>query len=425
MPIAEDGQSSETPWGSGERDTGPKGINLPGLPRAEPGLWDTGLGWFLLLYFLLNVGMGVFPPLLPQIMESLDISFAAVGLLGSAYAVTRFVMNLPAGLLVERLGFAQVLHAGMGLLVLGSALSAWSPTYAVLLASRGLLGMATGMANITAILYLMRSGPPSLRSRRANLYELAVVAGMAVSADLGGVVGGRWGWRWSFGLAVLVLVAAWAVAAQRVLPALMSIELPPPPRDVSARGRRRLPPGPILAIYVAMFTQAFAWGGGISTLLPLYGGRALDLSPSAIGRTMALAFWVEVCLLFPVGWAADAWGKTRILLPGFLAILLGTLLVPATGGILGYGAAFVLLTAGMSGWMLVPAILTERLGGDFGGRSAAFYRLVTDLGFILAPATVGWLIGRVGFHAAAGAIGIVVASSLLLSFRFLSRAGDG
>jgi MFS family permease len=294
-----------------------------------------------------------------------------------------------------------------------------------MLGARGILGIASGMGNITAILYLMRSGPAGQRSRRANLYELAVVAGMAVSSDLGGVVGGRWGWRWSFGLGVLVLIAAWAVAARRVLPALMAIELPPTSRGVSVRTGRRLPSGPILAIYLAMFTQAFAWGGGISTLLPLYGGRALDLSPSAIGRTMALAFWVEVCLLFPVGWAADAWGKTRILLPAFLAILLGTLLVPATGGILGYGAAFVLLTAGMSGWMLVPAILTEHLGGDFRGRSAAFYRLVTDLGFILAPATVGWLIGRSGFHAAAWAIGIVVASSLLLSFRFLSRPGEG
>jgi MFS family permease len=123
-----------------------------------------------------------------------------------------------------------------------------------------------------------------------------------------------------------------------------------------------------------------------------------------------------------VGWAADAWGKTRILPPGFLAMLLGTLLAPVTGSVLGYGAAFVLLTSGMSVWMVVPAILTERLKGDFRGRSAGLYRLVTDLGFILAPAVVGWLIGRSGFETAAGAIGVVVTLSILASLRFLSRA---
>jgi len=390
--------------------------------ESEPALWDPGLAWFLLLSFLINVGTGVFPPLLPQIMESLELSFAAVGLLGSAFALTRFGVNLPAGHLVERLGFSHVLRASMGLFVLGSAFCAWAPSYGILLLARGMLGIASGLGNVTAVLYLMRSGPPGQRGRRANLYELSVVAGMAVSAELGGLVGGGWGWRWSFGLAVLILSAAWVVADRRVLPTLVAMELSWTPREAPAKTRRRLPSGPILAIYLAMFTQAFAWGGGIATLFPLYGGRVLDLSPPVIGRTMAFAFAVEVCLLFPVGWAADAWGKTKILPPGFLAMLLGTLLAPVTGSVLEYGAAFVLLTSGMSVWMLVPAILTERLKGDFRGRSAGLYRLVTDLGFILAPAVVGWLIGDSGFATAAGAIGVVVTLSILVSLRFLSRA---
>ena len=47
-------------------------------PRFE---WDPTFAWFLLLFFLFNVGLGVFPPLLPQIMGDLQLSFAGWWLL--------------------------------------------------------------------------------------------------------------------------------------------------------------------------------------------------------------------------------------------------------------------------------------------------------------------------------------------------------
>jgi hypothetical protein len=46
---------------------------------------------------------------------------------------------------------------------------------------------------------------------------------------------------------------------------------------------------------------------------------------------------------------------------------------------------------------------------------------VTDLGFIVAPAAVGWLIERSGFAAGAAAIATVLVVSILLSLCFLRR----
>jgi len=386
-------------------------------------LRENGFAAFLFLFFLLNVGMGVFPPLLPQIMGDLELSFAAAGLLGAAFGLTRFAADLPVGLLAERLGFRRILHAGMGVFLLGTVLSALAPSFGVMALARGLMGLASGTVNVVSILYLMHTGSPAQRSRRGNLYELSVIAGMAVSADLAGMIGARWGWRWSFWAAALAFAAAWAVVV-RISPALTRVEAClVPAKPGPAPAAQRPLSTTLVALYAAMFAQAFAWGGGISTLLPLYGGRGLDLSAEVVGRSMAIAFWVEVALLFPVGWAADATGKVRVLIPGFGAILLGALLAPASGGALTYGAAFVLFTAGMSVWMLVPALLREHLGGDFRGRAAGLYRLVTDLGFILAPAVVGWLIGRSGFLAGALAIALVLALSIALSLRFLTGAG--
>jgi len=288
--------------------------------------------------------------------------------------------------------------------------------------ARGLTGIGSGLANIISVLYLMRRGSAAHRNRRANLYELAVIAGMAVSADAAGAIATAWDWRTSFGLAAGMLGGVWFVGAFGVLPKVRGMLTETPTASASGtRSSATASRGAILAIFVASFAQAFAWGGGIATLLPLYGGSALALSPAVIGRAMAVAFWLEVCLLYPVGWVADAWGKVRVMIPGFVAMLVGTLLVPWTTGPVGYGAAFVVVAAGMSVWMIVPALMAENLAGGFGGKAAGLYRLVTDFGFIVGPAIVGWLIGRFGFTAAAAAIAAVLLVSIVLSLTFLRR----
>jgi MFS transporter, DHA1 family, multidrug resistance protein len=396
----------------------------PKTESSEPRtpLWDRTLGWFLLLFFLWNVGMGVFSPLLPKVMEDLHLSFAAAGLLGTAFAVTRFLVDIPAGILADRLGISWLLHGAAALLLGGSILAAVAGSFESMAMARGLTGIGSGLANIISLLYLMRCGSAAHRNRRANLYELAVIAGMAISADAAGVIATHWDWRTSFGLAAGMLAAVWIVGAVGVLPGVRGIlEDTPSERGPAKRTGTPAWRGTIVAVFVASFAQAFAWGGGISTLLPLYGGSALHLSPAVIGRAMAIAFWVEVCLLYPVGWAADTFGKARVMVPGFAAMLLGTLLVPWATGAVSYGAAFIVVAAGMSVWMTVPALMAESMAGAFGGKAAGLYRLVTDFGFIIGPAIVGWLIGRFGFAAAAASIAAVLLVSIVLSLVFLSR----
>jgi MFS family permease len=390
---------------------------------AEPQLLgDPTFRWFLFVYFLLNVGQGVFAPLLPQIMEDLGLTFATAGLLGTAYGLARSVVDLPAGLLLERLGVPRVLHTAFALLLAGSLLGALAPSFAPMVLARALIGIGSGLTMVVSILYLMRGSSSGHRGRRANTYEAATIGGMAVSAQLAGLIGGRWGWRWSFATAAGVMVLAWALATRTVLPAIRHMledcaapdAANPPSQPMAPRPR-----GAMLAIFALIFTQSFAWGGGIATLFPLYGGLELGLRPEILGRTMAIAFWVEVALLPPVGWAMDRWGKGRVILPGFLAILLGAGLGPFTRGSVPYGVAYALLVAGMSVWMAAPALLAEHLGPRFRGKAAGTYRLVVDLGLILAPGLLGLLIDLFGFRTAGFVLACTIAASLALSLRFL------
>ncbi|HSB82473.1 MAG TPA: MFS transporter, partial [Candidatus Methylomirabilis sp.] len=332
----------------------------------------------------------------------------------------RFFVDLPAGILAERLGIPLLMHGAVGLLLAGTVLSVWADGFWVMLAARSLLGVGSGMAMVFAILYLMRRGPAGQRNRRANLYEASVIAGMAISSEMGGLIASRWNWRWSFGTGAVVLVLAWAVMMWAVLPGVRDLmQGVGETVEVAHRQRPAESPGSTFTIYLLIFSQAFVWGGGISTLLPLYGGDTLHLTPEAIGRTMAVAFWIEVCLLFPVGWAADVLGKVRVVVPGFLAMFVGIVCVPLAQGVWSYGITFAFLVSGMSVWMAVPALHAERLAGGFRGKAAGIYRLVTDLGFIAAPALVGWLIGQYGFVAGAFPMAVVLISSILMTLCFL------
>ncbi|HWC02069.1 MAG TPA: MFS transporter [Methylomirabilota bacterium] len=399
----------------------------PALARAVPAAAahartrDAAFVWFTVAYGLLNFGQGVFPPLLPQIMDGLGLGFATVGLLGSAFGLARFVTDVPAGLVAERRGPLPVLHAGIACLLGGTLLSAWAPSLPLMLAARALVGIGSGLTIVVSILFVMRRGPAASRTRRGNVYEIGVIGGTAVSAWLGGRAAAELGWRSGFVLAALAIALAWALTVLRLHPALRELGRPAPATPAAAPPGARPPWGAVLAIYFATFTLAVAWAGGISTFLPLYGGRALGLPPEVLGRTLSIAYGIEAAALVPVGWAADALGRVRVLAAGFLAMFAGAALVPATATALGFGAAATCLMLGLTAWMVPPVLLTERLRGGFRGPAAGVYRLVSDLAYIVAPGSAGWVIGRYGFRATGLALAALFAAAGLVAVLALGR----
>jgi MFS family permease len=356
----------------------------------------------------------VYPPLLPELVGALGLSLAAAGFLGTAFSLPRSVLALPAGMLVERIGPTWMMHVGMGLVLAGTLGAAVAPTLATMAMSRALVGLGYGTTSLVGIVYLMQAGPPNQRTRRGNMYEGALISANAVSGYLAGEISVHAGWRWGFGAAALAVGAGWLTAAWRVLPAVRAVFHDRPaaaPAAVTPGSTPRASPLPLFAIYFVVFSLAFCWAGAIVTLAPLYGSQALGLSAAAIGRALAIGYLVEAVLLIPVGWAADTFGRLRVMLPGVAVLVAGVGLLPFVGGLSGYTVACALVIAGMTVWMIPASLLAEHLHGRFGSRQVGLYRLITDLGMVLAPAIVGWLTGRGGFRVGAGVLALVVVTA--------------
>ena len=95
------------------------------LPRDElksVGLISVGHG-FSHFYML------VLPPLFPLIRADLGVSWTELGLLIAVFSVATGVAQLPAGILVDRIGARPVLFAGLVLQAAPFALVAFFPTY--------------------------------------------------------------------------------------------------------------------------------------------------------------------------------------------------------------------------------------------------------------------------------------------------------
>jgi MFS family permease len=382
------------------------------IPRLAPE--SAALGWFLFVSFLLNFGQGVYPPLLPELVGALGLGLAAAGFLGTAFSLPRSLLALPAGLLVDRIGPTRMMHSGMALVLAGTLLAAVARSLATMALSRALVGLGYGTTALVGIVYLMQAGPPTQRTRRGNMYEGALISANAVSGYLAGEISVRAGWRWGFGAAAVAVGAGWLTAAWRVFPAVRAVF------DArSAGGEAEAAPGAaprpaplkLVAIYLAVFGLAFCWAGAIVTLAPLYGSQVLGLSAAAIGRALAIGYLIEAVLLIPVGWAADTFGRLRVLLPGIAVLAAGVVLLPLAGGLAGYTVACALVIAGMTVWMTPASLLAEHLRGRFGSREVSVYRVVTDVGMVVAPVFVGWLTERGGFGLGASAVAIVVVAS--------------
>jgi MFS family permease len=314
-------------------------------------------------------------------------------------------------MLVERIGPTRMMHMGMALVLTGTLAAATAASLTTMALARALVGLGYGATALVGIVYLMQAGPANQRTRRGNMYEGALISANAVSGSLAGAVSVYAGWRWGFGAAAVAVAAGWLAAAWRVFPTIRSmlqvgaraVESAPDPRPSSPTATRSL-----FAIYLVAFGLAFGWAGAIVTLAPLYGGQTLGLNAAAIGRALAIGYVIEAILLIPVGWAADTFGRLRVLLPGLAVLVSGVALLPLTRGLASYTVACTLVIVGMTVWMIPASLLAEHLHGRFGSRAVAIYRFITDLGMVAAPVIVGWLTGRRGFAAGSALVALVL-----------------
>lgn len=360
--------------------------------------------------FAIGTNLFIVVPLLPAIRR--DFPAVATGDLGqflvSAYALPYALLAPALGPLSDRLGRVRVMAAGLTLLGLAAAISAWAPSLAVLAAARGMAGIGAALFTPAAYALVGDRYPYAQREQ-----AMAVVLAGLPMATIVGVPAAGWlaaagSWRWGLG--------AVAVLAALSLLFMMHLDAPIPaptsghwsPIWASLRDGRAM-----LAVAVSFLW--FVAGLGLFTYMGQYlfsqfgfGSRERALAVGAYG-VMGLG-----ASLAGARFAAVA-GKRAAVVIG-LSGLCGVFLLVAVNRRSGALALLTLAAWGAASWFGMPsqqAIVSE-LRPAARGTIIALNNSAMYLGATLGAAVLGKALDWGGFKAAGGlAAGIVTAAALI------------
>jgi MFS family permease len=103
----------------------------------------------ILFSLMTGLAMGVtfmnIPPVLGTLMGLYDVSYVGISVLLSALLWSHALMQIPAGLVADRLGIGRTLVAGMGFLAAGNMFPAVAPILSIAVIGRVITGLGTGL----------------------------------------------------------------------------------------------------------------------------------------------------------------------------------------------------------------------------------------------------------------------------------------
>lgn len=364
---------------------------------------------------------GLVVPVLPIYAHQFGATASQVGVLVSSFSVARILVNIPAGMLGDRINrriLVLVAVAAVGVVLAATAAAQNLP---MLIVMRLLLGLAAGVAITVGQSLLADLTDGSSRGRAMATLQAFQLTGGSLGPALGGITAGMFGARASYLLAgaVALAMAIWA-----------GMRLPAAPVRELYEGTRRT--GMIKLItdrsYVASctvgFTVFFIRFGGQQTLLALIAYTWIQLSTSAFGITLGVLAVVNIGMVPIVGRLSDRSRKVPIVC-SLLATGIGYIgfAFAHMPGFFFIAFAVVGLANGLSG-SVPAAYCADVVPAQLRGSGIGVYRTFGDLGGLIGPVALGVLIDRLGLSAAAVATAAVAIISAIV-FSLLARETVG
>jgi MFS transporter, DHA1 family, multidrug resistance protein len=370
---------------------------------------------------------GVVVPVLLLYAEEFGANATELGLLIALFGVGRLVVNIPAGILCERMDPRRLLLWSVVAVVMLQAATAFAPTLDVLLGLRLAAGLAGGMAITSGMTLVVHLTKLADRGAAMSLLQGFQLIGGAFGPALGGLVASLWGYRAPFlacGLmAALVVTFGARTLLRTAAPGNVPAD-PPVGADTDADADRAVPPPPRSAVrrlltdrsYLAIcgvgfsiFLNRFA---GTQSLVPIIAYTVAGLTVAQFGGLLGMVTLTNLIMVTIAGRLSDRIGRKRVIVPGLATVGCALPAYAVTSDPLWF-AAVVLVTGvalGFSG-PTPAAYMADVAPADGRGPAVGIYRTAGDLAAVVGPIGLGWIVDHVGYRSAV----LVLASVTLLA----------
>ena len=375
-----------------------------GAVRTAPYAWV-----ILLVVFLASVAAPLnqnkVPPLMPVMMNAFNLTLVEAGLLMSVFAITGFILALPAGIILGKIGPKITGLLALGCLAAGSALGALAPNVNILLASRVIEGTGMGLIAVVAPAILAMWFPPQNQGTPMGIWATWVPVGSLIMYLLAPAMSATTGWQSVWWLAVIFTLVTMLLYGLfvRMPPNLNASVITQPTAPQSNNLLKSLANRDIwlLALEFGAFNLVFL---ALATFYPTFlsENRGYTLPQASFIASIAT---IAVLFSAPLaGWLSDRIGSRRLLMALPFLLFCVILLLPfrvtgwqiyalmiAQGLIVGAvptatfaAAPEVMKDARLAGLGLAVVMFGQNLGMFVG--PVLFGRMVESLGWISAGA---------------------------------------
>jgi len=352
------------------------------------------------------LGFGLFGPFLPLYAELLGATIGIqIGVIASAFTITRALSSTPIGWLSDRIGRKTVLSIGLFTYALITFGLAFSGDWIQLIVMRGIQGATSAMIWTPAIALIADSTPPERRGTSLSIFNSSAMTGIILGPGLGGAIQ-LWtrrylgfslvnSFRSPFYFGAMVAILSTVVVWLRVR------EVGPKTKKTGLKfdGKDRLSPRFRTTFYTLLafgFSNGFAYGF-IQPIIVFFAEHEYSLTVDETGSAMAFAFFLSglsnASLQLLGGKLADRTRSRKILITtSVLTSQIFTYLLPFSPNIL----YLVGLFAARSGFMALfrPSLVSlqeDIMPRTIRGKLTGVMDTATSLGAVVGPLLGFWL----------------------------------
>lgn len=353
-------------------------------------------------------------PAVPDIRDAFGVGTAAAGLLLAAATAPGIVLAPMLGLLADRYGRREVLVPCLVIFGVAGGLSAFAPSFGVLLALRLAQGVGSaGLINL-AVTIIGDHWEGAERTRLIGRNAAALTASIFVLPPLGGVLTSLGGWRLTFAPYWLALVTAVVISVR--LP--RTTRVPVTFRDQVGAARPYLRTAEVAGSLVLAFILFVAIFGLVLTVMPLYLADRFAVGAAGRGLMLAVPAIASTAAALNVGRVRHRVGTRVALAISFACLAGGFALIAAIPSLPAIVAALLLYGAGEG--LSIPTIQdTVASAAPMSSRGALVAMWV---GVSRAGQTAGPVLGGVGLDGLGARTTFAVAAVALIPVVAVGRA---
>jgi sugar phosphate permease len=394
--------------------------------------------FFLFLTWLVSyIDRSLMPMALPLIGQEFHLSPTVMGAVISAFFVGYASMQIPGGMIADKIGPRNSITLGVAFWSGFSLLTGMATNLSTLMGIRVCFGLGEGLHPAAAFKALSAWFPPGERSRANGFVMSSNALGPMIAPILFASLMNAFGWRQAFYIIsvpgfVIALGAYWLLRDRPAdHPSVGAEELAEIGND--ERLQRKIPFSELLRYPVLwkLFAIYFLWDTtwwGFGAWLPSYLFKVRGFSMTNTGLVTALPYAAGFIGVSVAGWIADRTGRRRTVLAVVLIgiavfmALIATATNVITAVIFLIAAGFFLPAVHGPFWAIPMDLLPSRVMGY----AAGFLNTGGQIAGIVSPIAIGALIQWTGSYYA-GFIFMAISatiSALLVATLDRQPAGD-